>query len=253
MRNFLKLLVCAALVATSFGVLASGDSDSSRPYQYATIFIPRSAGADNLVLNAHWLGYRPLNECFYAQGRVNYMFEQNFHGNRLARGLFDTHELLFQGSDITGDARSSQALLADYFGLSTKTNAKLSLCPRIRNNIISFNLFLGLSPLLDGLYFQLDAPVVHTSWHLQRRASKGATTTLPDTAFLPGYMDDMFTGTPYDVDHLKTVVPLTSFEDALNGKGFGKVAPWTYGKFFEGKHDATKLAAVNIDIGYHVP
>jgi len=251
MRTFLRLVLCMALVAVPFGMLASGDGDSSQPHQYASIFVPRAAGADNLVLNLHRIGLQPLNECFYGHFRVGYEFEQSFHGKRIAEGFFGSSELLFQGSAVPN--RDPKALLADNFGLGINTNAKLAFNPRIQNHVISFNLFVGLSELLEGLYFQIDAPLVHTKWDLRYSQPDKDKAVLSSTpAFLPGYMGIMFSKDTRTEADLKTYAPFSNFEDALNGKAFGNVDPqWQYGKFFSGSHDDTKLAALNFDLGYN--
>lgn len=239
-------------------VFVGADSSTNGAWhEYATICLPRAAGADNLVLNMHRFGYRSCaNDCFYAHLRATYEFEQNTHGKRLARGLFDTSEILFQGSAVTGADRNPQALVADYFGMSPETNTKLVVNPHIQNHVLSANLFIGLNKWVDGLYCQIDAPLVHAKWHLRHELShKDLTAPLPTTPFKPGYMDDMFnTTTPVDYTqaNLKTAAPVPTLEKALTGAAFGKSVAWQYGKFFGGRHETTELAAVNIDIGYHV-
>jgi len=56
--------------------------------------------------------------------------------------------------------------LADYFGLPTDYKSCLTFEPVIDNFLIDFNCFLGFDRCIEGLYFRIHAPIVHTRWAL---------------------------------------------------------------------------------------
>lgn len=68
------------------------------------------------------------------------------------------------GSQVT--SRGAKDLLADYFGLPTDFQSTISFCPQISNFFMDFNLYLGFDEWLEGLYFKIHAPFVHTRWEL---------------------------------------------------------------------------------------
>lgn len=242
--------------------------------EFSSILMPRSPHSD-LVQSAHRLGYQFSNNCFYGHFRVGYKFQESFHGKRMAESLFglqspttNKHDdndatLTFSGSGITN--RNATDLLADYFGLATETsNLKISFRPRIVNHTVNFNLQVGLSELLEGLYFQLDFPLVYHKWQL--RDSYGYASgkeiknapTLSTTKFFPGYMDNVgsitvTTGdTPVYTPTYTRPSPVTSLDDALSTIKFGtQKDALQYGKFFGNVDHDTKLAAVVFDLGYN--
>ena len=56
----------------------------------------------------------------------------------------------FQGSQVAN--RRADALIADYFGLSTDFQGSICFKPRIDNFIVDLNVYFGLDHWLSGLY-----------------------------------------------------------------------------------------------------
>ncbi|HBL98676.1 TPA: hypothetical protein DDZ86_03475 [Candidatus Dependentiae bacterium] len=238
-----------------------------------TLWFPRSAG-DNLVLDQHRFGYRYNEECRnYGGLNISYRYQRNFHASRIAESLFGSCGLNFAGSQATSRSANTapqNALLADYFGLSHKQdNLAIVFKPLVQNHCIDFKLYVGLDEVFDGLYMQLNFPVVHTNWNLSGGKScctsacndccnlccGGSCTPAPTptcgvtacqlgllntTPFPAGYMSNMTT----------VVSPLSTLIDALNGKPFGDFQGRTYGGF-SGDCRSTKLAGVYVDLGYN--
>jgi len=263
--------------SNSNGTITGSSSCCSEP---KTLWFPRSAG-DNLVLDQHRFGYQ-YNEscCTYGTFSASYRYQRNFKECRIAQSL-GINNLSFVGSQdptrtLTPTTVKSNALIADYFGLSQKQNLyTVAFRPRVQNHCIDFKLYVGMDEIIEGLYMQLNLPLIHTKWNLcsgccnsgckndcnndcgcsTNSTTATATTstslcgmgncpttgTLDSTPFPAGYMSNVTAG---------PVAPLTTVADALNGKAFGDFQGRSYGKF-SGCHDATKVAGIYFDLGYN--
>jgi hypothetical protein len=62
--------------------------------------------------------------------------------------------------------RNPRDWLADNFGLPTDFESTISFRPTIKNFIFDIDYYLGFDECLEGLYFRVHAPVVHTRWRL---------------------------------------------------------------------------------------
>lgn len=240
-------------------------------------FIPRSAG-DNLRRQATYRNYEYGQDCFHGSFGVDYTYQRSFKDCRIARSLFGTSTLHFQGSTIKADSSlaDADAILADNFGLSPDTNSFIAFSPRITNSmILDFELYLGLDELHEGLFLQFNAPLQHSKWELCARDGAGTSTscngncasncnscdndccqaTLPrpaQTPFNPGCMGTVFQPAPNDTT-LNPVSPAETFTSALSGDFlFGDMQTrWTAGRFNSKCSDDTKLASFNIILGYN--
>jgi hypothetical protein len=134
---------------------------------------------------------------FYGTFNFKFEYDKSFKGGRIARCLFGdalipttttsstvtscntscntdcntndccNQELLIQGSCVA--SRSSNALLAEYFGLPTDFSSRVTFCPSIENFLFDFTFFAGFDEWLCGLWFYAHAPVVHARWKLNAR------------------------------------------------------------------------------------
>lgn len=217
---------------------------------YGTVLIPRSLG-DRLDWQNHFFNYKFDEDCLYGNFSINYEYMRSFRGERMAEYLFGSNSLHFVGSKST-TTRVATDLLADNFGMALDTDATLTFCPRIQNHIVDFQLYIGLNELCDGLYFQVNLPLVHSKWSLNdncnccnsscNTCSTSTSTTLSTTPIVAGYMASTAT----------TVTPNSTFLAALSGTKIGDMAQnWGYGKFFGCDCEETKLAALNFDLGYN--
>jgi hypothetical protein len=72
--------------------------------------------------------------------------------------------ITISGSQVPN--RSQIDWLADYFLLPPDYVSTISFDPVIKNILIDLQLYLGLDEWVDGLYIQLNGPLVRTSWNL---------------------------------------------------------------------------------------
>jgi len=78
--------------------------------------------------------------------------------------MCDAQTILVQGTSVPN--RDPSALLAKNLYLAPEFSSVLSFKPTITNVMVDFNYFGGLSNWVDGLYFRVYAPFVHTRWNL---------------------------------------------------------------------------------------
>ncbi len=142
-----------------------------------TNIIPRSQSLDaarDMVgwNNPDWGINRKRDDVFYASMNVTAAYTQTFRDDLLTLALF--------GNDLTcgncgpaliisGSQRSDRGAtdwLADYFGLPRDYKSTVSFNPHINNIILDFSFYAGLDQWLEGLYFRIYGPFVHTCWDL---------------------------------------------------------------------------------------
>lgn len=134
-----------------------------------TTWVPITVG-QNLYTQYHKLifpegfeeyeAYDDCNACSWATDfSVTYRFIQTRNASQtIAQALWGGNTLLFQGGDV--QSRDNSALVAEYFGMGPDTNGSISLCPRLRNQVIDFQL------AISGAKFwaQINLPVTYAKW-----------------------------------------------------------------------------------------
>jgi hypothetical protein len=218
--------------------------------------------------------------CFYGSLSAEYRFQRSRECCNIARALFGDNNLHFQGSNIISSVDGDpKAILADNFGLSPYVDNTIAFCPRIQNNILDLEFYFGLNEFCDGLFFQVNLPIVNSKWTLLAECSalntndtscKDACSNnccapcpLPSpntTAFNPGCMNSItggpFTGIGTEFPALPTAntAPATSYASALGGDFlFGDMqTPWTAGRFAFNASEDNRMASVNMILGYNV-
>lgn len=296
MNKLLQSFLCASLLFVATSALKAddccNDTTDCCDCSCTSIFVPRSAG-DDLRRQAVYRNFRPNAEvnddcCGSGVASIDFRFQRSRHGGDIARSLFGSNVLLFQGSDFTATSatvRNPLALLADNFGLSSATNQQIGFCPRVTNNIIDLELYWQLNSLCDGLFVQFNAPIVKSKFRLRAFDGAGLTVAanncdndcnndcnndcsndcnsicgqpaLPapaTTAFCAGLMGDALVLPIGGTVALHTIATAPSIESALSGGFlFGNMqTPWTAGRFNLGcDSEDTKLASFNMILGYN--
>jgi len=147
--------------------------------------------------------------------------------------------LSIQGSAVQN--RSTNAWLADYFGLAPDFESCISFCPHIKNVIIDLNVYLGLSEHREGLFFRVHAPLVWTKWKLNMSecvSNSGSGT------FLPGYMAQK---------EIRRVNLPDTFEKAMNAHTtFGDMKdPIKFGRITDCKLTKVSIADIHASLGWN--
>ena len=202
-------------------------------------FIPRSQGTNTARELAGWEEFiHQFDAGYYLTTGHVLGYYRSFRPERLAKELFGETVLRFAGSQVENRGRC--ALLADNFGLSPEFKGKLTIHPVIENIIFDNQFFLGLDPLLYGLYVRVHMPIVHTRWNLDLCQHDDEESSCPD--FPACYMSEEAAPATCDI--------LT----ALNGNFlFGDMqTPWKYGRIINGVQTKTGVADLDFIVGYDI-
>lgn len=181
----------------------------------------------------------------YGALSVTAEYSQSFRNDSLTYFLFgkdlvNCKELYIQGSQVAD--RNPKAWMADYFGLPTDFQSKLTFCPKIQNAIFDMDLYLGLDELAEGLFFRMNFPLVWTKWQLnpcEKSIAQG------ENGFTAGYMS---TGTIARADLAD------SFLGTMKGNyKFGDMqSPIKAGKFInQCDNSKIRLAQIDLELGWN--
>lgn len=159
-----QLRFCSILLTLVFSV----------PIAAVAPFIqPRSQSEDSSRELAGWTRYINLYDtnCFYGSWTCTLEYSRTMGTNDIRHNLFGTDIIndvnpfiKISGSRVAD--RDAADWLADYFGLPTDFQSKITFDPIVDNTICDLNLYLGLDHIQNGLYFRIHAPIVHTRWNI---------------------------------------------------------------------------------------
>jgi len=160
-----------------------------------TKIIPRSQSLDTARQmvgwnNPFWGINRKRDDHFYASMNLTFAYTRTFHNSRLAQSLFGSDLVCSDcGSSIliSGSQRNDRTptdWLADYFGLPRDYKSSVSFNPQITNYILDFSFYTGLDQWVEGLYFRIHGPFVHTGWKLGAKETVMANGTV---GYFQGY------------------------------------------------------------------
>lgn len=222
-----------------------------------TYFRIRSQGANTFRELVGWqdLIYLPQNRLFQSCDRIEgayattFEYQRSFRPKNIARYLFGSNCLSFKGSAVSG-RDNNKDILADYFGLSRDFNGKLFIDPVIDNFILDNQLYIGLDNWSPGLFFKLNAPIVHTRWDLGLKDCSENVNN-PPTGFDPGYMG-VNDYNEKDNALAEKVPALKSLREGLSGQTFGEMStPWNFGKFPFCRKELTRIADIDLMLGFN--
>jgi hypothetical protein len=143
-----------------------------------TIFVPISQGS-NLYTQSHQPLYMDESneKGLRIDASATYRYMQTRKGDLIAKKLFDYSTLTFQGNqDSTGATidRSSNALVAEYFGFAPDANFKVKLEPRIKNHVIDLQVGVGG----ERFWAQANVPITYSQWKINNDGIPKATGSL---------------------------------------------------------------------------
>jgi len=192
---------------------------------------------------------------FYGAFYAGFEYTRSFRPKQLAQFLFGNNlvggnSLLIQGSKANN--RDCRAWLADYFGLPTDFESRISFCPRIENFIVDLNLFVDLDALKKGIYLRFFTPLVHTRWDLNMCEcvkNKGV------NDFDPGYMSGESiesASSPIAIEIPREDLP-NCFTQVMNGcVTFGDMKePLKAGRMSTRRLTKTRLADIRVALGWN--
>src|SRR5271156_5058454 len=192
MNQLKKQLLCLAVLVNAAHLYGAENT--------TTNIVPRSQSFDaarQLVGwdNSKWgINRKADDDRYYTSFNLIFAYTQTFRGSRLTRALFGD-DLVCTGCDndlsinISGSAVGNRAAtdwLADYFGLPMNFQSTVTFNPKISNFLLDFDFYAGLDAWVDGLYFRIHGPFVHTKWNLEATECVGTPASNAITALLYG-------------------------------------------------------------------
>lgn len=151
----LALLLSGALQESS----ASTACQTSCASNVVTTWTPMTVG-QNLWTQYHKLLFPDSDSdcCWVADLSLTYRYMQTRNACQMATALFGSNTLAFAGNDQNNGSQ----MVAEYFGMGSDTNTTTTLCPKIKNNVMDFQLaFSG-----EKAWMQINVPVVWTKYQV---------------------------------------------------------------------------------------
>ncbi len=148
-------------------------SISLQSYAVVPIIIPRSQSVDSARDIVGVTRYINLydQEQVYGCWAFTLEYEKTFRSHDINRTLFGADLvngappfIQISGSQVAN--RDATDWLADYFGLPTDFQSRITFDPKVSSIIFDISFYLGLDEWCDGLYFWIHAPVVYSRWKL---------------------------------------------------------------------------------------
>jgi hypothetical protein len=131
--------------------------------------------------NLPWQYHKPLFACDASQsvdlemaGReedscnwvaafdLTYRYSQSRNPGGLSNLLFGGSQLNIAGADVDNRDSMDNTAIAEYFGLSPDTNTSVSFAPRLKNQVLDFQLQLSG----EKLWFQINVPLAWAQWRV---------------------------------------------------------------------------------------
>ena len=203
MNQLTKQLLC--LTALMHAVQLIGETGTT------PMIVPRSQSfnaARQMIgwNNPEWGINRYPEDKYYCSLNLTFEYTRTFKDKNLTRALFgdsltcgpcDDLSINISGSAVTD--RGQNAWLADYFGLPRNFQSTVSFKPSISNFILDFSLYAGLDAWVDGMYFRVHSPFVHTKWNLN-----ALETIYEPSNSLGSYFQGYFSATNVPTENLNT-------------------------------------------------
>ncbi len=198
MNQLMKQLLCITIMVSAAHLDAT-----------TTNIVPRSQSFDAARQMVGWnnpewgINRKSPDDRYYYSFNLTFAYTRTFRDNRLADYLFgndlvcgDCGDTAINISGAAVEERGANDWLADYFGLPVGYRSSVSFKPTISNFLLDFSFYAGLDAWLDGLYFRIHSPFVHTKWNLNAKenieypASNAITDALnyEGIAYIAGYM-----------------------------------------------------------------
>ncbi|TET06958.1 hypothetical protein E3J79_00360 [Candidatus Dependentiae bacterium] len=170
------------------------------PLYGRSFFSPRSQSLDapRDLVGTHRFMHRYDTDSYYGTVSITPQYMHSYKKDSIAEYFFGTNLLHIAGSQVS--SRTSETILADYFGLSPAFESTVEVNPSIANFVAD----IGFYGQWKRLYAMLHIPIAWTKWEFK----------LCETIQNKG------TDTPFPAKYMTTtelIAPIVSFTRALKG------------------------------------
>ncbi len=184
-------------------------------------------------------------EGFYAVFSSHSEYSQNFDRSSIAEYLFfNGTSSMVVGPVATAAAGTSTSttgktdIFAVHLGLGESFDSTITASPKVRTFSGNLDLYIGLGDLWEGLYLDMNLPIVHTKWDMGLEE----TVRTSDTSI----GDDVIDG-----DGAVTTTYTTAIGALKGDKVIGDLQVSTYNKV-DGEQSITKVGNTKAVLGYNV-
>ncbi len=171
-------------------------------------------------------------------------YYQSFSNSKIGKYLFfNGTDVMTIGAQKTTTTNTTTDIMNSNLLLSSWYTGTITASPKVQTLVSSFDLFVGFNEWVDGLWFQVQAPLVWTKWNVNLT---DLTSTPSTNAVQYDYQFD--TGV---LQSAATALPYTSAAAAFAGTATyaDQINPWRYGRV-AGSQSTTKLGDVHMTLGY---
>lgn len=194
----------------------------------------------------------PEMETFYGTLSSRFKYSQSLKSSGIAKAFLgssivtgtadDNQQVVVSGSAVSG--RASTDLLAENFYLPRDFKSTLTFKPKVQRFQVDFNFYMALDEWVEGLYFRVFGPFVHSRHELgfNEQVNKAGTA---------GYEAGFFDKTPITSGNL-----LSSFADYAAGtktvtSSTVKANALQYAKIDNQKHSENEFE-LRFEVGYNI-
>lgn len=237
MKQAMKGLFSIALL---FSTVAKADINGRSFFLGSNVGNIAGAGLLEQAGKTHRFDADKMYGVFSIHGEYNGSFKSGDLGKYLSPIANKTFRL-GKGNNATAVANSATNVYNVFFLLEENYEANITFKPVSKTFTTDLNLFVGLDEFMEGMYFNVELPIVHNKRRV--KITETQVTAATNTTFLADYF----------VDSTTTSVPYTTFVGSMVGDltaGAGVAANnMKYGKI-NGSQSKTKVGNVRLNLGY---
>lgn len=235
MKQAMKGLFSIALL---FSTVAKADINGRSFFLGSNVGNVTGAGLLEQAGKTHRFDADKMYGCFSIHGEYNGSFKSGDLGKYLSPIANKTFRL---GQEDTATANAATDVYSGFFLLNDAYTANITFKPTSKTFTTDLNLFVGLDEFMEGMYFNVELPIVHNK--RQVKITEAQVTAADDGNINTGFFAAGAT----------TTVAYTTFKSAMVGNlttGAGVAANnMNYGKI-NGSQSKTKVGNVRLNLGY---
>ena len=233
-----SLLVIAMLCSIVPAMAASSDTVSGKSF-----FLPAANNGTNFRSLGWNMGMHKFDmmDDYYGCFKIQSEYGENFKRDEIGKYLLmnGTNSAVWGPANLAGNTNTTDVSNINFL-LTTSHLSTAVFKPKAQDYVTNFGLFVGLDPLLEGLYFQANVPLQHSRWEVEITETPTSTT---GNLFNDGEVEQAIVQQPTS--------PYDSVTAAFKGDAtVGDMTNvWRFGRI-DGKVSDTKVADIHLTLGY---
>lgn len=237
MNQFAKKLFAVSML------LSMSHVDATNVYGKSFFMPHANSGTADAIFGQTQAIHKYDTDHIYGVFKSQTGYYQSFSNSKIGKYLFfnGTNEMLV-GPQETAVANTTTDIMNANLLLSSWYTGTIQASPTVKTVVSSFDLFVGFNEWVDGLWFQVQLPLVWTQWNVHL-----TDLTSTPSANATQYDNEYAVSTPQP----GTALPYTSAAAAFKGDAtYGnQTNTWKYGRV-DGSQATTKLGDCHLTLGY---